>query len=326
MTKVDWEKEMTQEDFLEGLHRTQQIYSSPGQLNEWRNKGWLPELQRRSCPGRKSPVYVWDERAVEQALYLLDLLQVSRADHWVSLALWLRGYQVDFAPIRQRWLDSIDAYLQTFTQGKSDDPLDNINDVVYQPGGMKSKWEHTPTRHRPEPLRRLGVEKYAQWTELFWDALLVPDLNEAMFAEVLAALQTIDTSDGDTQLPGEFAESFLPWLRILQEVLAMPRLREVIERATPEAWEQARLDYETLCEFCRTFFAPTIQTHPKGVFLLQFVGFGFYLVPVALAIQYRGYGQWIDDAITWANEFITDPDLQAWIAEQLAQRRAESPG
>jgi len=106
----------------------------------------------------------------------------------------------------------------------------------------------------------------------------------------------------------------------------MPRLREAIEQATPEAWEQARLDYETLCELCRTLFAPAIQTHPKGVFLLQYVGFGSYLVPVALAIQYRGYGHWIDYAIAWANEFLSDPDLQAWLAEQLAQHRAESPG
>src|SRR6266566_2765123 len=159
MTRVDWEKEMTQDDFLEGLSRTWGISSSPGQLNELRNKGWLPELQRRSRPGTKSPVYVWDEQAVEQVLYLFDLLQVSHADHWIELALWLRGYQVDFAPIRQRWLDSIDAYLQAFTQGESDDPLDNINDLVYEPKGLKSKWEHTPTHHRPEPMRRLGVDK-----------------------------------------------------------------------------------------------------------------------------------------------------------------------
>ena len=26
------------------------------------------------------------------------------------------------------------------------------------------------------------------------------------------------------------------------------------------------------------------------------------------------------------NEFLSDPDLQAWLAEQLAQHRAESPG
>src|SRR4051794_10927757 len=90
------------------------------------------------------------------------------------------------------------------------------------------------------------------------------------------------------------------------------------QKWAPAAWEQARLDYETLCELCRTLFAPAIQTHPKGVFLLQYVGFGSYLVPVALAIQYRGYGHWIDYAIAWANEFLSDPDLQAWLAKQLA--------
>jgi len=56
----------------------------------------------------------------------------------------------------------------------------------------------------------------------FWDVLLVPDLTDTLFAEVLAALQTIETSERDTQLPGEFAESFFPWLRRLQEVLAVP--------------------------------------------------------------------------------------------------------
>jgi hypothetical protein len=127
---------------------------SKRQLTEIYRAGLLPRPQHRSSPGGKKPVYYWDERAVEQALSLYDLLQVSHADHWVRLALWLRGYRVDFAPIRQRWLDAIDAYLQAFTQGEWDDPLDNINDVVYQPGGMKSRWEHTPTRHRPEPLRR----------------------------------------------------------------------------------------------------------------------------------------------------------------------------
>ena len=177
---------------------------------------------------------------------------MSRADHLVRLPLWLRGHPVDFAPIRQRWLDSIDAYLQTFTQGKADNPLDNITDVVSQ---MERKWEHTPTRHRPELLRRLGLGGYAQWTEVFLDVLLVPELDETTFAEVLAVLQMANATGGDKRSQDEFAESSLPWLQMLQEVLAMPRLREAIEQATPEAWEQARLDYVTLCQFFQTFFS-----------------------------------------------------------------------
>lgn len=293
---------------------------SKRQLARMYRAGYLPLPQRRPRSGGKEPVYFWDESVVERATLLYDLLQLRRSDDQARLALWLRGYQVDFAPIRRRWLDSIGAYLQAFTQGELDDPLDNINNVVEE---MKKKWGHIPTQYRPEPFRRLGLEDYAQWTEYFWAALLVPELSEAMFAEVFAVLQMIGAAEGDTQPPDEFAES---WLRMLQEVLAMPQLREAIEQATPEAWEQARLDYETLCQFCRTFFAPATQTHPKWVNLLQFVVGGFYLVPVALAIRYWEYDQWIDDAVAWANEFLNDPNLQAWLAQRRAESQSDNAG
>ena len=52
----------------------------------------------------------------------------------------------------------------------------------------------------------------------------------------------------------------------IQEILALPRLREVIEQAPPEAWEQARLDYMTLCQFLRTFAGSPKQEDPEGMF------------------------------------------------------------
>ena len=167
----------------------------------------------------------------------------------------------------QRWLDSIDAYLQAFTQGNGeeetysgDEPEDHISRAI---GQLKDRWKHTPTPHRPELLQRLGLEAYAQWVEVFWDVLLVADYeaDETTFAEVLAM---VSAAGSDTQLQGEFAEGFLLWLQTLQEILAIPRLREVIEQATPEKWEQARLDYETLCQFCQTLFAPVTRKYPKG--------------------------------------------------------------
>lgn len=321
ITKVDWEKEMTQHDFLEGLHQVLQIDSSRRQLTELRSKGWLPELHRRSCPGSKKPVYVWNEAEVEQALFLFDLLQVSHADHWIRLALWLRGYTVDFAPVRQRWLDSIDAYLQAFTQGEADDPLDNITDVVSR---LESKWEHTPTRHRPHPLQQVGLGGYAQWTELFLDMFLVPGLDIAIFAELLDLMQTMNGVGGNTQWEEEFVEDAFPWVQLFQEMLAMPRLREVIEQATAEEWEQARVDYATLCQFARTVFAPVTQAQPNWIQLLFFVPSGFYLVPVALAIRSRGYGEWIDRAFAWMSEQLTNPAMQNWLADQFSKYRTGS--
>ncbi len=216
-------------------------------------------------------------------------------------------------------VNSIDAYLQIFTQGEADNPLDNITDVV---GQLERKWEHTPIRHRPELLQRLGLAAYAEWVELFWDVLLVADYeaDETTFAEVFAMVGAVGS---ETQLQGKFAEGFLPWLQTLQEILAIPRLHEVIEQATPDEWEQARLDYATLCQFFQTLFAQLAWKNPKWVNLVFFGSSGFYLVPMALAIRYRGFGHWIDDAFAWASCSLADPDTQAWFAEQLAQYRPD---
>ena len=292
---------------------------SKRQLTKIYRAGYLPRPQRRSYPGSKKPVYFWDESIVEQATMLYGLLQWSRADHRVRLPLWLRGYQVDFAPLRQGWLDSIDAYLQVYTQGNgedddpTDEPQDHISRAIVQ---LKDKWKHIPTPHRPEDLQRLGPEVLAQGMELFLDVLLVPDyeLDETTFAEVLA----IASAAGNrAQLQGEFSEGFLSWLSTFQDILAFPRLREAIEQATPEAWEQARRDYITLCEFAQTILAPVAHIHlaPEEMYVLLFAAVGFYLVPVALALRYWEHGDWIDEAFAWVSDDLADPETQDLLAQ-----------
>lgn len=312
------------------------------QLTELCSEGLLPSWnERRAQPGSKSPEYLWNESVVEQAIFLYDLLQWQRSHRWVVLPLWLRGYAVDFASIRQRWLQSIDAYLQGFTQGEEDDPLDNISSKIVQ---LEHKWKYSP--HRPELLQQLGLAAYAQWTELLWDILLVPEYepDETTFAAVLAMLEKTNTGaqtnaqrEINTTPPEEFTEGSSSWLQTLQAILALPRVREVIEQATPDEWERARLDYVSLCQFIQTFLAPIahLLALPEGGLHLLFAFGGFHLVPVALAIRYRGYGHWIDRALAWMSEHITGPEIQAWFADpehqaQLAkmfpQPHAESSG
>ncbi len=305
---------------------------SKGQLTKIYQAGYLPRPQRRSRPGSKKPVYVWDESVVEQAKFLYNLLQWNRFHQWVGLPLWLQGYPVKFAPIRQRWLDSIDANLQM--QGEEDYPGDEPEDHISRAvDRMKDRWKHTPTRYRPEPFQQFGMgglETYVLWAEFFLDGLLVADYEL-----------------GETTFAAMFAEGFLPQLQTLQEILGLPRLREVIEQATPEAWEQARLDYMTLCQFLQTISLPSKEEDPpevKSWFLGLFAIGGDLLVPVALAIRQRGYDHWIDDAFAWINELLADPKTQAmrawlanpeiwarlsdpdgrtWLIGQLSQRRIE---
>jgi hypothetical protein len=290
--------------------------------------GLLPRPQRRSQPGSKKPVYYWDEPIGEQATLLYELLQWCPLDHRLRLPLWLRGYQVDIAPLRQGWLNSIDAFLLAYTQGETGDPRDNISDVI---SGLEYKWEHTPTPHRPEDLRQLGPAALALAMELFLNVLLVPDYepDETEFAQVLASLRAA-SGRALQQQQEKASEDFFSWLPMFQEILAFPRLREALEQATPAAWEQARVDYLTFCQFAKNILAPVAIIHPvpEIMYVLLSVAVGLYLVPIAVAMRYWGYGEWIDDAFEGFSELPAglDPEEQARLEEQLAQRRAKSPG
>ncbi len=104
----------------------------------------------------------------------------------------------------------------------------------------------------------------------------------------------------------------------------------MIEQATPEAWEQARLDYMTLCQFLHMLNPTSEQEDPEveGFFLWIFTLGGFHLVPMALAIRQRGYGQWIDDAFAWVNKQLADPEIQAslaWATDPAIRTRLAGP-
>jgi hypothetical protein len=301
---------------------------SKRQLAEIYHMGLLPRPQRRSDPGSNKPVYYWDESIGEQAALLYELLQWWRLDHRLRLPLWLGGYQVDIAPLRQGWLNSIDAFLQVYAQGEMDNLRDSISDVISE---LEYKWEHTPTLHRPEDLRQLGPAVLALGMELFLNVLLVPDYepDETEFAQVLASLHA--ASGRARQHQEKAAEDFFSWLPMFQEILVFPRLREALERATPAAWEQARVDYLTFCQFAKNILAPVAIIHPvpEIMYVLLVAAVGLYLVPIAVAVRYWGYGEWIDEAFAWMSDNLDEIDYEeerAWIAEQLAQRRAKSPG
>ncbi len=89
------------------------------QLTELCSEGLLPPLQRSSRLGSNKPMYVWDESIVERAKFLYNLLQWNRSHQWVGLPLWLWSYAVEYAPLRQQWLDYIDANLQALRRKKT---------------------------------------------------------------------------------------------------------------------------------------------------------------------------------------------------------------
>jgi hypothetical protein len=270
---------------------------SKGQLTKIYSKGYLPRPSRRSRPGSNEPVYYWDASIIEQAKYLYDRLQWDASYERARLPLWLRGYAVEFAPLKQQWLRALDPAMRPLRQDNPDDPLDIITDLVSE---MEYKWEHTPARYRPKPIRERGPIASACTMETLLTFLYIADFEQ--FEQTFAAED----------------EEPIPWAEAVHEFLVVPHIYEAIEQATPEAWEQARRDYITLCQLLRTIVAPLNQEgdlEEAAMFLFPF--WGFFLVPVALSMRYWGYGYWIDDGFAWVNNWLAKPDTQAWFAKAL---------
>ncbi len=266
---------------------------SKGQLTKIYRAGYLPRPYRRSRPGSNEPVYFWDESIIEQAKFLYDRLQWDPSYQRARLPLWLRGYAVGFAPLKQQWLRVLDPALQPLTQSGAYDPLDIVTDIVSQ---LEYKWEHTPTRHRPRPIREQGLARSAWIMETFLSFLYVADFEQFEM--------TFATGDDEDRLP---------WVQAAHEILVLPHIYEAMEQATPEAWEQARQGYTTLCRLLRRVVAPLNQEgNLEELCMFLFPFWGFFLVPVALSMRHWGYGYWIDDGFAWVNNWLAKPDTQAW--------------
>ena len=81
---------------------------SKGQLTKIYREGYLPKPSRRSRPGSNEPVYFWDASIIEQAKYLYARLQWDASYERARLPLWLSGFAVEFATLKQQWLRALD--------------------------------------------------------------------------------------------------------------------------------------------------------------------------------------------------------------------------
>ena len=89
----------------------------------------------------------------------------------------------------------------------------------------------------------------------------------------------------------------------VHDVFTLTHLREAIQEATDDQWEQARADYLHLCqlfsflgEFVQSLGSPPFPQFPEQFFInWKLEGMVWLLVPF-LSIRYRGYGQELDMA------------------------------
>lgn len=172
-------------------------------------------------------------------------------------------------------------------------------------------------------LRRVGLEAYTQWAELFFGLLLVPTFepDEVLLTDVFRAIQRsnqarVVLAPDNQDIGAEGLAQAQYWIGPLQEALSLPQLLGAVNNAKTEEWLQVRWDYATLCHFMRTILSPLTQLMPipEGLAYNGLVKGALFLIPPLLSLRQRGFGEGIDLAAAKAEEILADPNLQAHLS------------
>ena len=323
--------QLTQQETLDLLEKSGRDGWTLRLMTELRKGGWLPPLRRQTQPGTNKPLYVWDEEDIEQIVEVYDWWRYCDGDRaTLTLALWLQGYEVPLDLLRRLYLGIIEGYLQRLTRGKTDpdDVLDEVSKIVVV---LSRKLRYSP--RLAAQRKKLSIEQMELITETVLGALAVP--SEELTAEtfhsfLLAAGEPLDPS---TDYEEEFEEFFATpqhVAAVLQDILSLPNLREVVQTATPEQWEQAREDYLSLCQLCSEFWELAISAGtpslPEALFTNWKLRGACWLMVPFLSTRCRGYGQWIDMAFAKIHEGLADPSIQAQVFSKEGAGRTIEAG
>jgi len=286
------------------------------QMIALREEGFLPPLRRQTQQGTNKPLYVWDEKDIDQIVEVYDWWSYCDGDRaTLALALWLQGYEVRLDLLRRLYIRAIEAYLQQLTHGKTDpdDILDEVSKIVVV---WIRKLKYNPKLAAQR--KKTSVEQMELMIETILGALAVPDQEptaETLRSSLLGVGESLHAS---TDYEEEDEESFATPQRvtaILQDILTLPNLREVVKTATPEQWKQAREDYLSLCqlfselgEFMASIGLPSF---PEWFFTNWTLKGAYWLIVPFLSARCRGYGQWIDMAFEKIHEVLTNPSIRA---------------
>ena len=330
--KGDQQVGITKDKLLMLLERSGRPNFTKRRLTQFTSKGLLPSLKHTTHIGSNRPVYVWEQGVIKQAIDLYDVIERGYGQyHQLFLALWLRGYEVPFAPLLQRWVRLIETILYNVAKGEHDPDaiLDHITDTVVE--YLEPKWRFSP---RPDHvIREVGVDTWGELMEFLLALFVIPtyEPEEMSCEKQLTTLQHLhkiaqaDVHRGDapsSQASRTAAEEMLSWLLSYRDVLTLPRLRDTLINASAERWARARNDYLVLCrmlhDLAELFPRRNARMTPQmreGMFLY----YGFLLPPLFLSLRDCGYGDQMSEMLTGLNDLLNDlladPDLRTLLAK-----------
>ncbi len=311
--------ECTQQEFLDALKESGREGWTLRLMTSLREEGFLPPLKRRTQPGTNKPHYVWEEDDFDQIVEVYDWWDYYEGNREpLARVLWLQGYAVPLDQLRDPYLPVIEMLQQQLTHGQTelDDILDAVSKAVVR---WSRKFRFSPKL--ASERKKVGVEQMERIIEPIFVALAVPEQVEPTFELIQPFLSdTEETSEGSTDPDEDFLTKTQMIASILRDILTLHNLREVLETATHEQWEQAREDYLVLCELLGKFVRQTtrpehLESLEELAVNLRLTGAVWLIVPL-LSTRCRGHGHWIDEGFDKIQEFLDSPSFLELVERQ----------
>jgi hypothetical protein len=219
------------------------------QLRDWRAKGLLPPLNRRSQGRGLGVLRYWkdNERILSQATAVCDLLDRNGRTKWVPLGLWFAGFDVNLVTVRTLWLESLACTRNEWIGAALS--KEECEDAL---GGLC-----------PRLAKGLSDQSWAKNAHLSWtrlEPLLFEVLNaffnphpdteiaiDEQLADTARALMYHNRADReDSEFISE--RKLEEWLDFIRRNFSISAMREIIAVATDDDLSMAQNRWRSVCE------------------------------------------------------------------------------
>jgi hypothetical protein len=219
------------------------------QLRDWRAKGLLPPLSRRSQGRGLGVLRYWEDRGriLSRAIAVCDLLDRNGRTKWVPLRLWFAGFEMNVASVRALWLESLACTSKEWigTALSKEECEDAIG--VLCPRLAKGLADQSWARNAQLPWMRLEPLLF-EALNAFFNAH--PDAEIAIDEQLADTVRALMCHDVANRERAEFISEpeLEKWLDFIRRNFSISAMRKIIAEATDDDLTRAHNRWRTVLQ------------------------------------------------------------------------------
>jgi hypothetical protein len=269
-------------------------------LTDWRAKTYLPPLKTRGRGQGKGKSYFWsDARVIDRAFLVDEALNSSYRGSKVLMILWLFGYDISSAAIRDHLVTGL-TKVARLTRGKSEDRdaiEDHIDYLVFKYYQLAAKHpELNLRRDMPPSVMEMILNVFANPTYDLGDTPFEDSIRDSIKTER-------DKSSGDSAKSmiseaDRVQTTELMW-RFVREHFSLSNMQAALAQITEQKLREVQKDIATLFGFLGQQWSGKPEMEALRELRVQAAySLGMLLTVIDLTLRHQGWGHFIDTGLS----------------------------